>query len=206
MNRIFCIGLNKTGTSSLNTALEILGFKSVHYKCRKGQIQKIIEVNYKSGINLLTGISEYDAYTDWCSPSTNHVFTLLDKQYPNSKFILTTRDVESWLISRERHVRKNRRNLAELQKQHPTNTWYNIDKTVWRKEFIEHHAHVLEYFKTREDDLLVIDFTKGEGWEKVCPFLNLPIPEQPFPRRNITSKSSLLAKAWRQLKKTISNI
>ena len=36
--------------------------------------------------------------------------------------------------------------------------------------------------------LLVIDITEGRGWEPICTFLNLPIPEVPFPRVNDTAE------------------
>jgi hypothetical protein len=36
MERVFCIGLNKTGTSSLHRALNELGYKSVHAKTNDG--------------------------------------------------------------------------------------------------------------------------------------------------------------------------
>ena len=40
--KIFCIGINKTGTTSLDEAFKILGFKSVHFNCNKGNIKNII--------------------------------------------------------------------------------------------------------------------------------------------------------------------
>ena len=36
---------------------------------------------------------------------------------------------------------------------------------------------VREYFKVRPHDLLIIDVAAGEGWEKLCPFLEQPIPD-----------------------------
>jgi hypothetical protein len=44
-----------------------------------------------------------------------------------------------------------------------------------------HYKNVLEYFKNRPDDLLIIDICAGQGWEKLCPFLDKPLPQYPFP-------------------------
>ena len=44
-----------------------------------------------------------------------------------------------------------------------------------------HIQAVLSYFKDRPNDLLVINITEGEGWEKLCPFLSKPIPSTAFP-------------------------
>ena len=44
-----------------------------------------------------------------------------------------------------------------------------------------HVREVEEYFKQRPRDLLVLDVCAGEGWEKLCAFLNKPVPPGPFP-------------------------
>jgi len=45
---------------------------------------------------------------------------------------------------------------------------------------------VFEYFKGRPKDLLVMNVSAGDGWEKLCPFLGKPIPGVPFPKANVT--------------------
>jgi len=55
---------------------------------------------------------------------------------------------------------------------------------------------VMDYFKDRPDDLLIIDICSGEGFEKLAPFLGRPLPAQPFPHKgNILSKRVEEAKA-----------
>ena len=45
--KVFCIGVNKTGTSSLHQALQILGYNSVHYlNDKNNNIKAMIEKNY----------------------------------------------------------------------------------------------------------------------------------------------------------------
>ena len=53
----------------------------------------------------------------------------------------------------------------------------------WTEEAVEHERRVRAHFAGRPDDLLVMDITAGDGWEQVCPFLGLPVPDAPFPRR-----------------------
>ena len=43
--------------------------------------------------------------------------------------------------------------------------------------YSKHNKEVIEYFENRPNDLLVLDFTKGDSWEKICPFLNKEIPK-----------------------------
>ena len=182
-NKIICVGLNKTGTTSLHRAFKILNFKSIHYQGKEGNIKKIIYDNYINGNKLLKGIENYDVYSDWNNANTNFLFKQLDKQYPKSKFILNTRDIDSWLKSRENHV-NSIPNLKNKQAENPENTWYNIDKEAWVKVYKEHHREVLKYFEDREDDLLIFNLFEGDSWEKICNFLNKPIPKEPFPNAN----------------------
>ncbi len=183
MNKIFCIGPNKTGTTSLHAAFEILGIRSAHFRCEHGNIKDIIEGNYLSERPLLTSIDDFDAYSDWNRPRTNWYFKLFDTQYPGSKFILNTRDLESWMRSREHHVGRYS-NLAERRAQNPDSTWLNIDREAWTREWNELHHEVREYFADRNPDLLTLDVVAGDGWEKLCPFLGLPTPDLPFPSEN----------------------
>ncbi len=192
-SKIFCIGLNKTGTTSLHEAFKILGFRSVHFTCDKGNIKDIIKTNYEKGVDLLLSIDHFDAYSDWNHPSTNLLYKKLDQQYPNSKFILNIRNLEDWLLSREKHV-KRIPNLKQKQKENPLHPWYNINKEAWRKEYESLHKDIHKYFETRKADLLVFDVTIGDAWEKLCPFLEVSIPKQAFPNRNKAPKRSYLRK------------
>jgi len=205
-NKIFCIGLNKTGTSSLHEAFQILGYKSVHYIESGGKsIKDIIKTNFDNGLNILTGIEQYDAYTDWSHPSTNILFKEFDKQFPNSKFILNTRDVDAWIKSREKHLNRTP-NLKKKQKQNPNNKWLKMDKALWREEFNLHHKNVRKYFEDRPKDLLEFDVTIGDGWEKICHFLNKETPNIEFPIANRASDQSRRYKYYEKIKRLIKKI
>ena len=201
MNKIFGVGLNKTGTTSIAKALEILGFDCVHWQSeKKGNIKDLIEKNNKIDLPLLTGIEEYDAYFDWNHPRTNHLFKKLDHQYPDSKFILHTRPIEDWINSRYQHV-SSIPHLTKWQKKYPDNPWYNLDVEAWKIEYEEHHNDVRSYFKDRPDDLLVFDLFGGDSWKELCDFLQVEKPKVDFPIENKASeKIGPLKKASKKLK------
>jgi hypothetical protein len=202
-NKIFCVGLNKTGTSSLHEAFKILGLKSVHEYTDSGQnIKDMLHENYLSGSDILKGLEAYDAYTDWDKMPYNQViFKEFVKQYPNSKFILNTRDIDGWLNSRVKHVKRN-----QLEKKNNPDAdikWLDIDVKAWEEEFKKHHEVVFEHFKNREEEMLVFDITKGDGWEKLCPFLEMPIPSVPFPVKNAAPKPPKKRSFYQKVKKRI---
>ena len=84
---IFGIGLSRTGTSSLNSALNELGIKSKHFLYFP--VSTSIPYPYFS-LNVYSGALDTPIAAN---------FKKLDKMYPNSKFILTIRDIDSWLES-----------------------------------------------------------------------------------------------------------
>ncbi len=190
--KIFCIGLNKTGTSTLHKAFEILGLKSVHYMDDKGNnIKEIITTNFLEGNNILKGIEKYEVYSDWDqAPNTVAIFKEFDKQYPNSKFISNTRELQSWLDSRESHVKRNQEN--KLKNPELDVKWLKIDRKKWENQYNSHYSEIKNYFENREKDLLVFDVVGGDGWEKLCQFLDLPIPNISFPRKNFAPEKRLI--------------
>ena len=173
MSKIFAIGLNKTGTATLHEALMILGFRSLHWKARPDDepADKAVFRAQEEGLPLLTYIAGYDAYSDiW---PLIHNFDVLDKQYPGSRFVLTTRDLNAWLESRTRHVERN----------DPPGAAREVDHDEWRRGFERHHRRVKEHFADRSD-LLVVDITRDPSWEPLCEFLDRPVPDAPFPWAN----------------------
>ncbi len=165
--KVFCIGLNKTGTTSLHEAFRILGLRSVHFIDHNGNnIKRVIRHNYVSGNDILEGIDEYDAYSDWSTDKyTVEIFKEFDKQYPGSKFILNTRDLSEWLDSKEKHVKRNREKLKHNKNKDIV--WLEIDRDAWTSQFNVHYNAAREYFANRENDLLEINVTKGDTWPKL---------------------------------------
>ena len=184
--KIFCIGLSKTGTRSLHDALGVLGLRSVHWggpdlqaAVQRGpEIRAAVERALREGRPLLDDLEDADAYSDIHALSIN--FDVLDRQYEGSRFILTVRNIDEWLASRQRHVEANQAMQARGEYD---GTFLEVDVEGWRAEMVEHEERVVSYFSGRPNDLLVLDIASGHGWERLCPFLDLPVPEASFPRR-----------------------
>ncbi len=184
--KIFCIGLSKTGTRSLHDALLLLGFRSVHWggpelqsAVRRGpEMRAAVEAALRDGRPLLEGLDEADAYSDIEALSRN--FDVLDRQYPGSKFILTVREIEPWLDSRQRHVEAN---LERRARGEYDGTFLTVDRDGWRHDMTSHVERVRAHFATRPADLLEIDIAAGDGWGPLCAFLGRSVPDAPFPAR-----------------------
>ncbi len=175
--RIFGIGLNKTGTSTLDSALTMLGFSSLHFG--GDDAHNAVKRAIDERVPLLSYLDpRYDAFSDIGLLSRR--FRLLDEQYPGSRFILTVRPVDAWIDSRRRHVERNQaRQAAGLY----DGTFVVVDEEKWAAEWELHMARVHTYFDGR-DDLLEVDFTHASEWQPLCDFLGVPQPSEPFPWAN----------------------
>jgi len=185
--KIFNIGLNRAGTTSLTAALTALGFLAVHHEHRGIRLYDIMVRNIRARRPLLFGLDdEYDVFSDFAG---HNFFTELDHQYPGSKFILTTRELTAWLDSRARTVNRN------LKQSDYRYSFRTVDREQWTRDREQYIARLHAHFHGRERDLLVMDIPAGEGWEKLCAFLELEPPEGPFPFRNHSPETDGLPQA-----------
>lgn len=171
MNKIFGIGLGRTGTNSLYKAVKKLGFTAVH--------------NPKDFNHL----SQFQFASDGIPPIH---YQFLDKRFPGYKFILTVRDLTSWLRSASAWDGRTKPGPYRRQASRYAlyKSWY-YDEYSFMQGYYEHCAKVLAYFKDRREDLLIMNIANGEGWEKLCPFLEKDIPDIPFPHTHRTDYKAL---------------
>lgn len=182
--RIFGIGLNKTGTTTLGRALTMLGIPTIDYPTDARTLEQLEEGDYDLDI-----LKTYQAVTD---TPVGFFYPQLDRLYPGSRFILTVRDKDAWL----RSVRDHWPFVMEWGLHEETFrrfTYYAFTAVYGAIHYNEdRYSYVYDtyldgvqrYFAGREDDLLVMDICAGEGWEKLCPFLGTAVPDAPFPHLN----------------------
>ncbi len=183
-NKIFGVGAQRTGTTSLARALRVLSIKTADWPEHHEQLNAIA----KSGAFDADIFNEYDAFVDLPVPV---LFKELDKHFPYSKFILTLRDENEWLVSVNRHQENLRRIRMSTTLWDSDRLFYKtdtFDENVALSRYREHINDVLDYFEYRPEDLLIIDLTKGsdsEKWGLLCAFLEIKYPDTKFPHKNI---------------------
>jgi Sulfotransferase domain len=188
-------GFGRTGTLSLQAALERLGFDPCHHMLEvpkhPAQIALWNRVADGGTIEWEDIYAPYKASVDW--PGAFY-FAELAARYPEAKVILTTRDPNSWYDSINETVFKAQAaaglTQGELPADHPMrfgaiiivkNTFgYDLSRESAIAAFERHNAEV----RRRIPPENLLDYDVAEGWEKLCSFLGVPIPEEPFPRSN----------------------
>ncbi len=166
-NKVFCVGWQKTGTTSFGDGMRRLGFKHCSWDrdvwrewYEKGNIAKVFRY-----------AKHFESFDDlpW---NKIEILEQLDKEFPGSKFVLLERDSESWFKSFQKQL---------IKKGHIPST----DKASCIKKYEEHNEYVRQYFSgEKQKQLLIMNVINGDGYEKLCPFLELPVLNEPFPHSN----------------------
>lgn len=188
--KVFGIGFHKTGTTSLADALTVLG-----YRVTGPNGVRLEGIDHRSAWSLATELlPRFDAFQDNPWPL---LYRDVDRALPGSRFVLTVRSEERWLDSVIRHFGANSTPMRE---------WiYGVgsplgNEDVFLDRYRQHNREVVEYFRGRDDDLLVMRITEGDGWDVLCPFLGHEVPDVPFPHSNRAAKrSGTLARLRRAL-------
>lgn len=177
MNKVFIIGLRRTGTSSIKRCLEEISM-TIADSDRIG-INKYATGDY----SIIDILSPYDGAKDypWAL-----LYKELDKRYSNSYFILTTRESEDdWFRSLSYHGLRGdlnqRMNRAAINKliigdYHPLSN-PNLFRTYYRK----HNYQIRKYFRDY-DKFLDLTISGNNNWEQVYDLLGItkPHPEEPI--------------------------
>jgi len=215
--KLFGIGLSRTGTSSLNDALVVLGLPSAHYPSDPAT-RAAVAAHLAGGGRVELRLPVLDDHVGLTDTPVCCVYGALDRAYPGSKFVLTVRDEDAWLRSCERYWRRGRagrrrrtgirvsaRRVARLARgdSTPDFTEYvhlvnrhlygstDFDTARHMAALRRYEAEVEDYFRGRDGDLLRLDICGGEGWPELCAFLDLPEPQVPFPWANVLAPGAL---------------
>lgn len=153
-HKVFAIGFNKTATKSIHSLFKELGYlASLHGV--EWRPQDAVWVHRK-----------WQAFSDGRPQN----FKLLDQTYPGSKFILNTRDLSEWLDSRVQHLKLEHSN--DIHSTSPNWQPTPVAVEAWIKERNVYHLEIMEYFKDRPDDLLIVNFIRDpEAATRIAGFL-----------------------------------
>lgn len=202
--KIFGIGANKTGTTSLKTAMKELGFVVGN--------QRTAELLFDDWSN-----EKFDRIIKYCHTaqffqdvpfSLPGTYKVLDKNFPNSKFILTVRDSpEQWYKSLTSfHAKlwgKNGRvptkddlkNATYIYNGRPWHTNRRVFNTPeddpYNKEILidfytSYISDVINYFKNRSNDFLMLNVSQKGAYKKLGDFVGKNTVRDEFPWKNKT--------------------
>ena len=184
-NKIFGIGLSKTGTSSLSKALLLLNFSTAHWTNP-----------YSHDLLSDDDMPLFDSLTDI---SITYKYKEIYSAYPDAKFILTTRAVVDWERSFLSHYARSMHatSFDDLREiilgQHPPRfgqKYVDMHKSLYFRyknlpeAYHSHEQDVLNFFKGRKEQLLLLDVSKPNALQILAEFLKVETPQKNFPHVN----------------------
>jgi hypothetical protein len=193
MNKLFVIGLPRTGTTSISVALLNYGFKVAHTAYTKRTFE------------LADVISDAPCFCDYKE---------LDQLFPHSKFVYLERALERWVPSMQMLLEKMLPQLAPktgylnpVLKRAINQTFAPLMATgSLRQEhlqqqhltacYLNHQQQVQDYFAQR-NDFLNIDISTADSLQKLLAFLDIDAPAtDAFPHLN----SGKQVDSWKEYK------
>lgn len=199
-------GLGRTGTLSLKLALERLGFGPCYHMVeiveQPGRARAWAAAARGEPTDWDRVFAGYRSTVDW--PGAAFWRDLVDR-YPEAKVILTVRDPARWYASAERTIFR-----AMVSRGGPRERLVRslvVSRAGPSREFVEANRrlifegtfggrvadrdHAMAVFEAHNREvqdhvpagrLLVMEI--GSGWEPLCAFLGVPVPDEPFPHVN----------------------
>lgn len=224
--RVLALGLGRTGTASLRTALKTLGYDDC-YHMMSASVENppdclmwsdALAAKYDGKGQF--GREQWDQLTGHCQAISDWPAVAFAKEliqaYPEAKVIVTTRDVDSWHASTMKtvHWRATEPELKLVSKfdwgaglYQPmlsselsrgwsilvdiANLWAEFWTEFWEGDFEKNGKRRFKEYYQEIRDLVpkenLLEYKMGEGWQPLCDFLEVPVPEKlKFPRTNDT--------------------
>ena len=155
--KVFCVGYNKTGTTTIEAVLRNLGYRM------PGQARQealVVEETFRGNfVPLRTLCSSYDAFQDMPF-SQGVIYAIVDSMFPGSKFILTVRDSNEWFESLVRF------HLGGILKKAGVESLEEFGEQTFKDKAIYLHPNYLQNVVQRHA-VSVVDYEIHYDWSLV---------------------------------------
>lgn len=204
--KYFCVGRNKTGTTSVKRAFEDLGYIVGMQDIAELLFDKyFFDGKYKQIINYCKSAEVFQDVPFSHAELLPH----LEAAYPDSKFILTVRDdAEQWYTSITKYhaklhgkngriptyqdiINDDYRKKGFLKRltidAHGTSPENPYDKDIMIEHYNKHNQAVIDYFANKPDKLLVINLSNSSAYQQFLDFIGeQDLEKDHFPWENKT--------------------
>jgi sulfotransferase family protein len=187
--KVIGTGLGRTGTKSMQTALGMVGFGPCHHMSEMFPHPEY----FPKWIAALNGAENweelfegYQSVVDW--PGVTFWRQLI-AYYPDAKVLHTVRDPEQWYES-AKYTIFNADNLERVLQPGPMTEFFtglfadilpHLNDRDWMIDYYRRHDAEVRATVPKERMLV---YPVGSGWEPLCDFLGVPVPDEPFPSEN----------------------
>jgi len=195
--KIIGCGFGRTGSMSMKIALEQLGFGPCHHMDEvianpAEQLPYWLAASKGENVNWDDALKGYESCVDW--PAAAY-WPVLAEHFPDAKILLTTRTAESWHNSISQTIFKIMGDVMSASPGDEPNPFgemlmHMILENTFKGDIAD-RDHCIDIFnknvqtveETFSGDKLFV-YNIGDGWDGLCKWLDVPVPDTPFPRTN----------------------
>lgn len=182
--KVFGLGFQKTGTSTLEAMLRRMGYNEIlsyHQFRDMADTDGLTLEDVKARAMELVQTCEVAKDTPWPL-----FYKELDAAFPGAKFIHIIRDRDAWIKSAVGDFAHWPNMIHQAIYGVPCPKDH---EEIWLERYDRHNAEVATYFEGRPDDYLQLHLEDGLTYEKICPFLNKPILQEAVAPANTRSEA-----------------
>jgi hypothetical protein len=184
-------GLGRTGTKSMQTALNMLGFGPCHHMVEVFKHPESMALWIEAGAGRPDWDAIFSGYKSMVDYPGAAFWRQLSAHYPNAKVLHTFRDPDKWFDSTQATIFAPG---SPTVSEGPMSQFFNSFMGPFR-EHIHDRAFMTAYFRRHSEEVKaaippdrLLIFETGEGWDRLCKFLGVPVPKEPFPSENSTAE------------------
>ena len=192
-------GFGRTGTKSLKAALAQLGFGPCYHMIELHENldhlvywQEAMETGRTDWDALFEG---YEACVDW--PAA-YYWRALTAFYPDAKVLLSVRSADSWLKSIQATIFPTLHGLFDMPPgilRDRREMTYEIIARRTFEERLDDRGYLIAAFNRHIEDVQneipgdrLLTYDVAEGWDPLCDFLDVDVPQTAFPSTNTTAE------------------
>jgi hypothetical protein len=211
--KVIGAGFGRTGTTSLKAALETLGFDPCYHMtevfAHPTHADFWVDAWHGEPVDWDGVLGGYEATVDW--PACTFYEELM-RRHPDAKVLLSVRDPERWYESTRSTIYELTRliegsTISRIIFGLVSLVVFGgftgrrsslVNDLIWQGTFdgrFEDKAYAMEVFERHNEEVKrrvpqerLLVYEVKEGWEPLCEFLGVPVPDEPFPRLNDTAQ------------------
>lgn len=187
-------GFGRTGTNSIKLALEQIGYGPCHHMYEvMGHTEQLPywQAAARGEPDWDAVFAGYVSCVDW--PAVRF-WREIAAHYPDAKVLLSVRPEDSWLRSIHRTIYPNMRDWRKMKPGYFRDVVETAYQLVWLETFdgrLGDAEHAIAVYRAHNEAVKqaiaperLLVFDPAEGWEPLCRFLGVAVPDTDFPHTN----------------------
>jgi hypothetical protein len=192
-------GLGRTGTKSMHSALNLLGLGPCHHMVEVFAHPESMALWIEAGAGRPDWDAIFAGYSAMVDYPGARYWRELAAYYPDAKVLHTVRDPDKWFDSTQATIFAGVAAVTDG----PMAAFFNSFLGDLRPH-LNDRAYMTDYFRRHTDEVVrtiaperLLVYEAGQGWEPLCKFLGVDVPDTPYPSEN--SRAEFVARAAGQV-------